>query len=67
MIEFIEDLPLSREEVARMKKTLSFNKIIDVLEAVGIIVLERGYWNMDLEIKFKAEGILEKYLKGTKK
>lgn len=67
MIEFIEDLPLSREEVARTEKALSFNKIIDVLEAAGIIVLERGHWNIDLIFKYEAEGMMEKYSKKTKK
>lgn len=61
MIEFMEDLPMSREEVTRTEKALSFNKIIDVLEAVGIIVLERGYWNIDLIFKYEAEGMMEKY------
>lgn len=67
MIEFIEDLPLSREEVARTEKALSFNKIIDVLEAAGIIVLERGHWNIDLIFKYEAEGMMEKYSKKTNK
>lgn len=67
MIEFIEDLPLSQEEVTRMEKALSFNKIIDVLEAVGIIVLERGHWNIDLVFKYQIEALMEKSFEGTKK
>ena len=61
MIEFVEDLPLAKEEVEKMRKTLSFDKIIDVLEAVGIIVLEHGKWNLELGLKYKAEGVMEKY------
>ena len=62
MIEFVEDLPLKKDDVEKMRKTLSFDKIIDVLEAVGIIVLEHGKWNLELGLKYKAEGVMEKYL-----
>ena len=67
MIEFIEYLPLSQEEVSRMEKALSFNKIIDVLDAVGIIVLEKGHWNMDLVFRYKVESLMEKHLQEAKK
>ncbi|MEF3692168.1 MAG: hypothetical protein V3574_03910 [Candidatus Moraniibacteriota bacterium] len=63
MIEFVEDLPLAKDEVERMRKTLSFDKIIDVLEAVEIIVLKDGKWDLELGLKYEAEGIMKKYLK----
>lgn len=62
MIEFVEDLPLKKDEVEKMRKALSFDKIIDVLEAVGIIVSKDGKWDLELGLKYKAEGVMEKYL-----
>lgn len=66
-IEFLEDLPLNISEVNKLRISLSFNKIINVLESSGIITKKKGVWDVDLDFKYKAKSLegdyLEDYLK----
>lgn len=52
-IEFIEDLPMSVEDVDRLKKSLSFGKIIEVLEVTRIITAHKGVYSLDIHFKYK--------------
>jgi hypothetical protein len=51
--EFIEQLPMKKEELEKMKVELSFGKIIDILEVIGIISCRRGIY--DVKIVFDCE------------
>jgi hypothetical protein len=44
--EFIGQLPMKKEEVEKMKVELSFGKIIDILEVIGIISCRRGIYDV---------------------
>lgn len=57
-IECIEDLPMSVEEVERLKTSLSFGKIIDVLEATRIISIQNGVYYFDLRFKYTFDEII---------
>lgn len=58
MIEFIEDLPIKIEDVNRLKKSLSFGKIVEVLEATRIITPQKGVYYLDIYFKYKFDDII---------
>jgi hypothetical protein len=58
-VEFIEDFPVKKEDVERMRTSLSFNKIIDVLETASIIMCEEGVYSMDLFFKHSIENLIK--------
>jgi len=58
-IEFIEDLPMKKEDLERMRKSLSYDKIIDVLETVNIITYKDGFYDVDLIFKYRTEQAME--------
>lgn len=58
-IEFIEDLPIKKEDLERMRKSLSYDKIIDVLETVNIIICKNGLYDVDLIFKYRTEQAIE--------
>ena len=47
VFHFIADLPMETEEVERMKASLSFGKLINLLDLFGIIVFEEGRCILD--------------------
>jgi len=59
-LEFIEQLPMSKSEVERMKIELSFGKLINVLDVFGIINCEGEIYNIDLVFKYETEEAIEK-------
>jgi len=59
IVEFIEQLPMSKEEIEDMRKELSFDKIFDMLELFSIISCEKGIYDLDIVFKYEAEGELE--------
>jgi hypothetical protein len=62
-IEFIEDMPIKKEEIERMRVALSFNKLIDVLEYAHIIKCSEGLYDLDLVFKYRIEKIMEDNIK----
>lgn len=60
-IEFIEDLPKDKDDVERMRVALSFNKIIDVLSTVKLIVFEKKLCILERKFKYDMENVLEEY------
>lgn len=60
VVEFLEDLPMKKEDVEQMKVALSFDKLIDVLEAADIINYENGVYNMNIIFKYRTKGIFGK-------
>lgn len=61
LVEFIEGLPMSREDVEQMKISLSFGKLIDILDLFEIIYCEKGVYNLDLAFKYRVEEISDGY------
>lgn len=51
-VEFIEDLPINKEEVERMRASLSFNKLIDVLETTRVIECKKNIYDIGLAFKY---------------
>lgn len=66
-IEFIEELPMKKDEVDRLRTSLSFDKLINVLEATRIISCENNEYVMDIVFRYKMINILndESHLKKT--
>lgn len=58
-IEFIEDLPAKKEDVEKLRLSLSYDKIFDVLETVDIIVCKNGSYDINLRFKYQVEQIME--------
>ena len=59
VIEFFEQLPLSKSEVDRMKVELSFGKLIDVLDLFGVITCEGGVYELDAIYEHQAMGDID--------
>lgn len=66
-LEFIEQLPMTEEEVERMKKELSFGKLINVLDLFNIINCENGIYDIDLIFKYKTEETIDEKSEGKNK
>ncbi|HOW60562.1 MAG TPA: hypothetical protein P5548_01430 [Candidatus Moranbacteria bacterium] len=62
-IEFIEDMPIKKDEVEKMRVALSFNKLIDVLEYARIIKCSKGLYDVDLVFKYRVEKVIEDCIK----
>jgi len=62
-IEFIEDMPIKKDEVEKMRVALSFNKLIDVLKYARIIKCSRGLYDIDLVFKYRIEKMTEENIK----
>lgn len=64
-VEFIEELPMKKEEVDKLRTSLSFDKLINVLEATRIISCENNEYVMDIVFRYKMIDILndESHLK----
>lgn len=58
LVEFIEDLPMKKEDVARLKTSLSFEELIEVSEAVSIISHKKGYYVVDISFRNEMRDIL---------
>lgn len=58
-IEFIEDLPLNVAEVEQMRVSLSFGKLIHVLETSGVICFRDGMCDLDLVFRRDVGHVLE--------
>ena len=58
-IEFIEELPMKKEEIDKLRMSLSFDKLINVLEATKIIANENGEYVMDIVFRYKMIDILD--------
>lgn len=56
-IEFIEDLPMAKVDVDKLRVALSFNKLIDVLDTVRIIRCGKEEYSLDVTFDCD-EGIL---------
>jgi ABC-type multidrug transport system fused ATPase/permease subunit len=54
-LEFIEQLPMSKEEAERMKEELSFSKLINLLDLFGIICCKDGMYDLDLIVRNEME------------
>jgi hypothetical protein len=59
--EFIEDLPMKKEEVERMRVALSYNKLIDVLETARIIESKKGVYDIGLVFKYEIGDIFDNF------
>lgn len=57
---FIEQLPMSKEEVERAKASLSFGKLIDILDLFRIINCENDIYDLDIAFRYKIEEADEK-------
>jgi hypothetical protein len=55
VIEFFEDLPMKKEELERVRVTLSFEKLINILELFGIIYCEGGVCDVDVIFKCRTK------------
>jgi hypothetical protein len=51
ILELIEKLPMEEDEIKRMKVELSYGKLIDILDLIGIINNEDGVYDVNTEIK----------------
>jgi hypothetical protein len=58
-IEFLEELPKSKEEVDQMRVALSFRKLIDFFEAADIITCENGVYDIDIIFRAQVEAAME--------
>jgi hypothetical protein len=64
VIEFFEDLPMKKEELEQVKVTLSFEKLINILELFGIIYCEGAVCDVDVIFKCRTkEAIGEEWIK----
>jgi hypothetical protein len=61
-VEFIEELPMEKEEFERTKIALSFGKLIDVFEAARIISNSGKLYDLDLLFKNEAAETLSENL-----
>ena len=59
VIEFIEGMPMKKEDLEQMRVALSFNKLIDVLETVDIIEIEKESYSVNLEFAYQVEKAIE--------
>jgi hypothetical protein len=53
--EFIEQLPMKKEEVEKMKIELSYGKLIEILDLIGIITFDNGMYYLDVKLQEKIE------------
>lgn len=60
-IEFIEDLPMKKEEIERLRISLSYNKLVDVLETAKIIECEGKTYDVNLVFKYKVGDLIENF------
>ena len=60
VVEFMEDLPKSRDDVSQLKVALSFDKILEILVASKIITFQKKFYDVDLKFKFNFEGMFKK-------
>jgi hypothetical protein len=60
-VEFIEDLPKSKEEVERLRVALSFNKLIDVLETTKIIESKKETYDIGLVFKYHVGELIDNF------
>jgi hypothetical protein len=58
IVEFMEDLPKSKEEINRLKVSLSFNKLIDILVVTKILYYYKKTYDINLKFKFAYEQAL---------
>jgi hypothetical protein len=52
-LQFIEKLPMSKEDVERIKVSLSFGKLVDVLDLFGIICCKESVYDMDIISRYE--------------
>lgn len=63
LVGFIEQLPMKREEVERMKISLSYGKLINILDLFNIISCEKGIYDMDIIFEFQTEEAIGEEIK----
>jgi len=59
-LDFIEHLPMSKEEVERVKVSLSFGKLIDVLDLFGMVNCKGEVYDLGIIFRYEIEEALEK-------
>jgi hypothetical protein len=61
VIQFIEELPRKKEEIEKIKVALSNDKLINILELIGLISCEDDIYDIDVSLKSKLlmENIVE--------
>jgi hypothetical protein len=55
IVEFVEQLPMKKEEVEKMKIELSYGKLINILDLIGIITYENDMCYLDVRLQEKVE------------
>jgi hypothetical protein len=56
--EFIEKLPMKKEDVEKMKVALSFGKIIDIMEVIEIISCWKGIYDVRIVFDCKVDEMM---------
>lgn len=60
VMQFIEDLPMKIEDAERMKVSLSFGKLINLLDLFGLIIYEGETCDLDRVSRRDVEKIMER-------